>query len=326
MNKQAIIIALATLLLMACSSDSLSPVGEERAALVITSGIGVATVGMTRTSGVSWSDGDQIGVFATPAGNTAQTITGGANVAYSTTVTSATTSGSAESYTYTPAAFTASTPVYLPADGSAIQVYAYYPYSSTVTNATQIPITVTDQSSQSAIDFMRAWNDKTTLGGSTAITKVNKTTQLLFYHKLSKVVFTLVAGTGMAAIDLTGSTSTTLTIGGQPTAATYNIYTDAITITPGSSTITALTVTPGVQYEAILLPNTTGDGGTNNPSVRNCTLAIGSATYTFSIPAAKSFDAGIQTNYTLTVNSNGLDVKAAIEPWATGQTVSLTAQ
>lgn len=354
MKRYQTILPLAALL-TACSQDlGIGPDlhitgstadGQGRVALVITSGIGIGVDRTTRAAGVSWAEGDAIGVYVTPAGSTDSAIDGGNNKQYTTTVTTPTSTGAAGSASYTPAAFKVAAgvePIYLPANDAAVDVYGYYPFTpdgaTTPTNPRAIPVSVASQTSQSAIDFMRAKATTTTIGGTTTIKKSTPEAALLFHHKLSRVVFNLVAGTGLSASDLTGTAerpvTTALTIGGQPTTGTYDIYGDVLAMPlQDVATLTAKTVSNGQQYEAILLPNTDAGGtalANNAPTERTCSLAVTSSSYTlnytFKIPADKVFAPGQQTTYTVTVNSKGVIVTAAIEPWAAQPAVDLTAQ
>lgn len=329
--KKYLFLSLAALLFAACSNDS-ENVDDALVPLHITGTLGVETHTGTRAYDTSWETGDAIGVYATATGtttaiastyngsNTQYTLSGSAGDTYNTSTTS---------YTYI--SFSAMTPVYLPSDGSAIDVYAYYPYSSSATTPTAVPVDVSTQTTQNSIDLMRASATKTTQGGSTTITKANHTCELLFAHKLCKLQFNIKAGTGMAATDITGNT-VDVKISGQETQGTYNIYTDALTITDGHvADITALGMTSAAtgydkSFEAIILPN-----GTNNEAAaRTVTITIGTATYTCSIPTTgtgsiASFTAGNKYEINITVNISGLTLTAAITPWTT-TSIAITAQ
>lgn len=311
--KKYFFLAASAALMAACSSNSEESVNQS-VALRIASSIDVSEQAVTRAANDAWEAGDAIGLYAVKTGTTTA-ITGGENVEFTTSVSASTNNGADFK------SFTATTPVYLPADGSAIDVYAYYPRQASVTPAAQA-IDVSDQTSQAAIDWMTTGKtDKTTQGGSTDITKANPTVQLLFAHRLVKLQFNLVHGTGMTAADIT---SPTLSIAGLNTKANLNLYTGAVSDlgTPAAIAPVAMSAPAAgfdASLEAIILPYTT----TGTHAV---TLTLGSATYTFNIESGKAFAAGNKYIYNVTVNATGLTVTAAITDWGNGGTTPVTAE
>ena len=247
--KKILILLTATLLLAACSSDSDTSVTNDgrRVALQVTGYIADTPHGITRAHGTSWEAGDQIGLYAVNSNKTTP-IDDGSNVCYSTT-SGGETAGS------TFLLFTTSTPIILPATGD-IDVYGYYPYSSGAT----IPTSVDN--------------------GSTPISINEPSCELLFQHRLTKLVFNLTFN------DFGVINNTSLTIGSQKTTATYNIYTDILTYGSGEAnqTITAAvgSTKSGFDktFEAIVLPN----DADNNPAV-DCkvTIVVDGGSYSFTI-------------------------------------------
>ena len=328
------------MLLTACGSDLEYTHADRQpqVPLQVATSITVDEQATTRAAGSQWEADDAIGIFATTAASGSSYTVLDNDLYHGTNAQYVFNDGSnLETYVSSTAyyrQFTSASPVFLPADFAAIHVYAYYPYSSTATNATQIPVNVATQTVQKNIDFMRASATATTQGGTTAITHDNPTCQLRFAHRLCKVQFNLVHGAGMTADAVANALSIVMT--GQATSGTYNIFTDALTITSGTSgNITALPMATAAtgydkSFEAIILPN-----GVNNAAAdRTLTITLGSATqshtYTCTLPVngthgIASFAAGNKYTLNITVNATGLALSCAITPWTAETSVTGTA-
>lgn len=275
--KKILILLTISVLLAACSSDSDPAATNDgrRVPLQVTGYIADTPLGITRAFYSSWESGDEIGLYALPQGNTTTPIDGGSNVCYVTG-----SGGDTSGPVYMP--FTTSTSITLPATGN-IDVYGYYPYSDGATTPTAVAVNVSAQNSQKAIDLMATGQvSKTTHNGSTPISIANPSCELLFYHRLTKLVFNL----NLSEMGTVGTTS--LTIGSQKTTATYNIYTDKLTYSGEanqtiSATVGTTTSSYDKTYEAIVLPN----DATNNPAVdHTVTIVVDGRSYTFTIAAS----------------------------------------
>ena len=294
------------MLLAACSSDSDPAVTNDgrRVPLQVTGYIAYTPLGITRAAGSAWEAGDKIGIYALPHGTTTTPIDDGSNVCYSTP-----SEGETNGTLYLP--FTTTTPIILPSSGN-IDVYGYYPYSAKKKDGTtnfdpeHVEIDVSTQS----IDLMTT--DKvstTTHGGTTPISISNPSCELLFQHRLTKLVFNL-------NLREMGTVSTiSLTIGSQKTTATYDIYDNVLTYSSGVanqpvSAVALATANSGYDktFEAIVLPNHTS----NNPGVdRTVTIVVDGRSYTFTIAVTgasssnkvetPSFDAGKKYVYNVKV-------------------------
>lgn len=326
--KKMMIIAMSAIMMAACSSDNENngarPHGDgngdnggQTVELQISGGI-LAEIAkaQTRAANSAWEASDAIGIYAVATGGTTA-ITGGENVSY-TASEAAETNGTS----YTSFSATSGTSIALPNDGSAIDVFGYYPYTASVTPAGQA-ISVATQTSQQAIDWMTTnRTNKTTQSGSTTITKANPSCQLLFAHSLCKLQLNLVHGSGLTATDIT--TSPSVSIAGLPTTATLNLYTGAV-----SSQGTPAAITPvqmgtaeasyDASFEAIILPYTT-------TAAHVVTLTLNGKNYAFNIVSGKTFAAGNKYTYNVTVNAAGLAISAAITPWSNGGSENVTAQ
>lgn len=348
--KKILLLSAAVALFAACSNDreQLASDGgsEVLVPLRISGNIDVSTQVATRASGTTWDNYDAIGVYAKFSnGNALSTQCNALNAQY-TIETGASTYGDFDSNpatddTYNYRLFASTSPVYLPTNGNAIYVYAYYPYKSTGTGYAEddgdVNITVGGQGTttdvRTMIDFMAAYetsSDRGTDGepGSTPINKAHYTCNLLFEHKLTKLVFKLKQGTGFDDATIAGTTS--LTIGSQKTIGIYNVYNRALSYSGSADqTITAFKASDvangdgefDARFEAIVLPN---HATNNTPVDRLVTITIGDQDYTFTIyytgastPKVESFAPGMEYTFEVTVHKTGLVVNAAIKPWDT---------
>lgn len=307
--KKILILLTITLLLAACSSDSDPAVTNDgrRVPLQVTGYIADTPLGITRAAGSAWEADDQIGVYAVES-NTTTPIEDGSNVCYSTS-----SGGETSGTLYLP--FTTTTPIILPSSGN-IDVYGYYPYSAKKKDGTtnfdpeHVEIDVSTQTVQKNIDLMTTGKVSTsTYGGSTPINSANSTCQLLFQHRLTKLVFNLDLS------EMVSYSTTSLTIGSQKTTATYDIYDNELTYSSGVanqavSAVALATANSGYDktFEAIVLPNETS----NNPATdRTVTIVVDGRSYTFTIAASgadsstkvvtSSFDAGKKYVYNVKV-------------------------
>ena len=332
--KKLFLIPVAAALFTACSNETEPEpaVNDGPVALqVYVNNIAVNAQIATRAANSAWEDNDAIGIYATttttdPWNNIVALQCHGENTSYTFNDATYETSGS----TYLSFGPT-DAPVYLPANGSAIHVYAYYPYTSplSATDAKTVTLNVGTQNSQKAIDFMTTGPVSTTTHlGSTLITKENPSCQLLFSHRLVKLQFNLKHGNGMAETDINKAGGNTVALSipeGLYTTASYNIFTDGISnFSANNVDITPVEMaSPGVwasgspdvmadrSFEAIILPQTLNADKSVQLTISN---PQSSAAYTFNIPAT-TFMAGNKYIYNITVNAMGLTVTAAITPW-----------
>lgn len=253
-------------LLVACSGDDgmNSVDNSERMALRVDAGIEMQAHAVTRAEETRWELDDKIGVYVTNYRSTTLFIDGdgtkGDNMEYSfgDGTNYETWEGGSNIYRlFTPG----SKRIYL--SSTSVDVYGYYPFSATkkdgktAVDPTAIEIDVSNQDSQKSIDFMRAKTNDPVNNNVNVI-------KLLFKHRLVKLVFNLKQGEDLLSEELRHSIIDVFTIAGQSTNATYNIFTDALTITPANKTITPFEVSlPNdgydFTYEAIVLPSPASD-------------------------------------------------------------------
>ena len=297
--KKILILLTITVLLAACSSDSDPAVTNDgrRVPLQVTGYIADTPLGITRAAGSAWEADDQIGLYAVQS-NTTTPIEGGSNVGYVLTGSPGPTNG-IDYKVFT----SISTSISMPSEGN-IDVYGYYPYNAETTDPTALAVNLNIQTEQKSVDLMTTDKEDHTIHGDNTSPSINKVTpscQLLFHHRLTKLVFNLKPGEDFTNKDIEGATS--LTISNQRTEGTYNIYNNEFTyIGDADQKIFAVTAEYVAEnyvktFEAIVLPN-----ATTSPAVdRKVTIVVDGRSYTFTISSATSFDAGTKYTYNVTV-------------------------
>lgn len=183
-----------------------------------------------------------------------------------------------------------STTMYYPESGMGVSIYAYHPSDAGTSFSVQ-----EDQSSDG--DYFKSdllYSDKADYARQKAAHS------LTFVHKLCKVEYTLVQGTGTP--DLTGATvqwmNVAKTIGFTAETGAVATFSDATTITPHAI------------YGAIIVPQTVSV----NTKLLKVTLADGGILY-YTPDANQTFDSEKKYSYKITVNLSGLSVQSTITDW-----------
>jgi len=346
-NDRTLIVGLATLLLAgglaACEHGELikqePTTAPKQVPLQLTSGI-LSTV--TRAYDSSWETDDEIGVFTVKAGstNTADITRSGtyedANIRYKLSDNAGETYySSTSSYNYqtftsvdkvTIGAQEEDKKIYLPIDGSNVDVYAYYPYDGSATASAKTITLETSQTlaGQKTYDLMSAKADKCS-DGTNPINLDHTSAQLLFRHELSKVLIKVKAGKGYSNADLA---NVAVELQGQATTATFHPLTRTLDVGEATGTITPYKLLQSDAdysklgdsyyiYRALVMPTTTASG--------SVIIAVGSTTtasFSYSFPQA--LPAGYETAFTLTLQATGMIVTAAITPWSESSSVPET--
>lgn len=290
-----------TLSLTGCSNDENLPGGENDGpvAIRVSSNIDVtdgASNPGTRAANDAWEANDAIGIFMLN-GSTADTYS---NIAYTTA------DGNG---TFAPQG---ATTIYLPVDGTGRDFVAYYPYQNGMTGSSYT-VDLSDQSNQSAIDFMSSEKENGTNSTVKGITKSAPTVKFRFHHRLCKLSLSIKAGTGLTADDLSGLT---ITLGGQKTAGTFDVVTSgAVTATgEGNQTVTLKTAADGQTSEAIVMPSDDFSG----MALTFATTNSGTYKWDVSSATATKFEAGKVYKFNITINKTGINVTATIEDWGAG--------
>ena len=227
MTKLFVLALLAGAMVSCNTEDTASTTPNGKVAVQFTGGISVNT----RAAGVSWANGDRIGIFMT---GTKQALSADAikegvdNVCYQT-------SGS---IAFSP--ISGGKTIYYPIDGD-VDFYSYYPH--TTVSDYKVALNVADQTNQEAIDFMYA--------KTTGCNKATPQVDLRFSHMLSRLILNVQPGNGLTEDDLN---KLKVTIKDQNTTATFNLADGLISDEGNPTNIQMKAVQVGKKYEAILLP------------------------------------------------------------------------
>lgn len=297
--------AISVMAFVSCNKDNdYKGDGDGRVAVKFQSSI-QGTV-QPRAAGSTWANGDQIGIFMKNAGQAlsdANIVDNAKNKRYETI------SGNGS---FTPLS---GNTIYYPESGN-VDFVAYYPHSTnTKLNNFVYEVDVTNQTSQEDIDLLYANN-------ATGLNKGTPNATLSFSHKLTKVVFNVSAGTGVANLN-----GLTIKIAGMKTKADFALANAALTV-DGTSTadINVKTTTSGTDVigEAIVIPVTDAGG-----SVVTFTIpSVGSFTWT--IPASTEYEGGNKYSYDVELKNTGggaaqteLALTASINDWVGGANESI---
>lgn len=335
-------------LLSACDSvtqeelhESTPTTADAKVPLQLVSGIDAS---ITRAHDSSWDNDDRIGVYATKAGSTYTIIPSGNNIEYKITEGGETWVGNENVYKLFEKV---DNEIYLPADGSAIDVYAYYPYASGIAESNPRSITIpTNQNESSADADLRACDvlvAKTVSTEEHPVNIDNISARLLFRHVLSKVLIKVKLGTGVQLSDIQNKINSVI-LTNQPTVGSVTPLSQSLTISTEASTkktISAKPVTSGdADYEAyestgtiqtfraLLMPNneTTNPTGTSTDVAVNphlITFTVGDENVTYHYPITYTLRSGYQTTFTITFGATGIKVDATIQPWTADGTTGL---
>lgn len=182
------------------------------------------------------------------------------------------------------------TPMYYPASGMGVNIYAYHPNDAAASFSVQENQSVDEDYYKSDLLYSAAQD----------YARQKVAHSLTFVHKLCKVTYTLKSGTGSP--DLTGATVKWLnvakTIGFDAATGEVTTPTDAVTITPHAT------------HGAIIVPQTVSSG----TKLLQVTLANGGVLY-YTPSTDQVFEGGKKYNYDITVNLSGLTVESTITDW-----------
>lgn len=199
---------------------------------------------------------------------------------------------------------------YYPASGNAVTAYAYYPSDASM--AANGFAVATDQSGDAAYQY-------SDLMFVPAISLTKGTTNTLaFQHALSKVVVTLIAGTGFDASVLSAATVVLKsvkykgTFSPSATATISNVFTAASDV----SDITITTAASTTAHAAIVVPQ--------DVSSKTIAVSIAGKTMEYTIPTSTTFAVGTVNSYTITVTKTGITASSSIAAWNTGTSGSET--
>ncbi|GHT33701.1 hypothetical protein AGMMS49574_19910 [Bacteroidia bacterium] len=274
----------ATMVMTSCSKGDETVNNNDRVAAQFSAG-NMAYV-QTRVNGTDWGGGEHIGIYM---------LNNNGSNNFSLTATNISVGVDNREYeasTGPTATFTSpdGNTIYYPASGDDVKFIAYYPYSSSVNGAYELPVSVADQTDQSAIDVLYA-------PAGTASNKILPDAVLPFEHKLVKLAFSIIT-----------SGDVTIKIDNQYTTGTLNLVNG--TVAPTGNETNDITVQGqggNSVIEAIVFP------GTNTGKKFHFT--DNSGTYTVDIP--DNWVGGTLYYYSVTLVKTTAVITGTIAPWGT---------
>lgn len=192
-----------------------------------------------------------------------------------------------------------------------IDVFGYYPYNSTVSSVSAYDFTV-DKNQSSLMAFIRS--DFLWAKNSNVVSLTNPIL-LTFEHKLAKLNFSLIPGTGYTSAEFAGL-SKSVKITGVYISAYINMTSGVPLINTSWAKDTITPYGSGVSWRAIIPPQTVDE--TSNFLLLN----IGGVEYRYSVE--RVFMPGNQYNITLVVGKSALNVNVnSVTPWQNDDSVTL---
>ena len=286
MRTKMLFAALTALTMVGCNNEVDEQLANNgRTPLQVKGGVEIQ---MTRAINDQWEANDAIGIYMVNGENAI--VEGVKNFKYVTAGADGNFSANGET-------------AYLPDDGSAVTVKAYYP-QGTVDVENLYSIDLSNQEKQAGIDLMAAQCDN--------VTKDSPAATLSFSHKLAKVILNITADKGIE----TGSLK--VKISNQKPMVKYNVLTGALTTADDATEITLKC--NGTTAEAILAPNDEANVATE----RTVTFMLDGKVNTTTIPASTTFAPGKKYSYNVNLKlGSGTEAgisDADIHNWEDGTT------
>jgi hypothetical protein len=319
MKTRNLVLAVAALALAACNNENEAVVTP----VALTVNANITDVSNTRVGTTSFDANDVIGV-SVKSNNNYDGLTEGTNVKYTAEAVSSTDSNNGK------IVFKSTTPIYF-ADGKTVTFSAYYPYNADVkSGSTAITLNTTGQTAtdakQSDYDFLYAEAD-----GSVAD---KDGISMTFSHKMAKLTFTFVAGSGVKDdADFFKNFTGTYKVEGLKHDGKFDTADGSTSFATDAK---AEDITPAVPGENTAVTN----GKETNPSsiiiypqtpedkTVKVTLTYNEVAYiaTLGLPT-DGFTAGNNYAYTVTLNQTGLTIsESTIVDWVTKDQTGVDAE
>lgn len=303
-HKYLLFMSLFAPLFMSCNKDEAE--GEDTSSTV-SQPVAIQLTGLTikestvealetatsRVSSNKWDANDRIGVFMLHDG-TYNIVDGNVNKVYFTETGDGKFSPEGNDNT-----------IYLPADGSFMDILAYYPYKELTDNIMNIDLS--DQSDQSALDIMRGTPSRA------AYNNAAPDIDMTFRHKMSQIGLTFQAGDGIEESELVG---TKVILQGIRTTGTYDPVRDKLTIGDATGNIDLFVAEDGKSSSGVIMPE-------NFKAQRSLVVYPGynlnGTPFTFNISDGHEFLQGRSYNYTVTLYRDRLEVvDTSVTDWIDG--------
>lgn len=201
---------------------------------------------------------------------------------------------------------------YYPANGNAVEIYAYQPLSTTIGNDGTYEFSVkTNQTyDKDGVGNGNYYNSDLLYSESSTYVRQKNAHSLSFTHKLSKIVCTLKPGEGNPSL-----TGATVDILGAETKGTFKPSDGTFTLLTGDQgTKSAVNMNSTITSDSYIavIPPQTFTKGTNFLKI-----TVGTGVFYYSIPndAGLTLAASNVYTYEITVNQTDVEVSSTIKEW-----------
>ncbi|MDR0332697.1 MAG: fimbrillin family protein [Dysgonamonadaceae bacterium] len=280
-------------ILLSCEGNTLDTAAVSQAVQVNA----VREGNQIRVTNGMWDAGDAIGLYMKRSGESLSENTLAQNIKYVT-------SGSAN---FSPG--NDNEKITFPFNASNVDFIGYYPFTTEITGL-NYPIDVSDQSDQSAINFLYSNN-------ATGLNAKSPYANMMFTHQLTKIVLNIRPENN--SNDLSGLT---IKLTNTETNALFSLR-DGTLSSPTDHGIISFRVADNGRFaEAIVLPTT-------NLSGKHLVFEIGGAGYLFPLNSSlniSSFDKSTRYTFNVTLNPHGtsLIAEGSITDWIDGPEEDIT--
>lgn len=251
-----------------------------------------------RASEGGFDDGDKIGIYAVGYTNeTPGTIANSGNYFGN---------GDNVLHTLTGGVWTPASAFLWAVNSPHIDVYGYYPYTSSIQQVAELSFTVdSDQSRSAATNQLSGYEASDFLWAKQADIAPGTPVRLNFSHAMSKININLLPGEEITASDLDFAS---VSIGGTVRQANMNLNT-GVAVLQSSPASSIKTLKRGSQYQAIVIPQTI------STATDFIIINVQGVDYKYKI-SNLTLARGQQYNYNITVSKTGLLVSASgITDW-----------
>ncbi len=250
---------------------------------------------ITRATDTAFEADDQIGLYVVNRNGSAHDLTADANHINNV------------AFTYDGSVWTPGEEVFWKDMTTHADFYAYYPFTTPITDVNTLPWSVAaDQSSEAAYlegDFLWTKEDD--------VVPTLSAVPLAMNHILSNAIITLEKGTGFdATADEWENAKVELYLYGVKTAADIDLATGAVTA-KGNATVVTPWNTGAKAYRAMIIPQTIAQ------DQKFISVSVDGIVYSLDLEADFEFTPGMKHEFVLTINESKVSVDFTMNPWGT---------
>lgn len=269
----------------------------------ISGGIESAEATATRATGEEFEDGDKIGVYVVDLDGTGAG-TGTSTGAGSGAGTLKNSGNRADNVRFTfdkgKGAWVPSQEIYWKDMKTHIDVYGYYPYTTTVSDVNNLTFTVRKDQSEGADNGGQAGYDASDLlwGKAEDVAPTGKVIMLPFTHRLSKVHVSLEKGSGFKDDEWTAAAKEVIILNTNRIAS-IDIATGAVIASGNDRETGIIPIKDGDSFNAIVVPQSIPSGTTF------ISITVAGVSYKFTLNEILRLSSSKQYNFTIEVNKRG---------------------